>query len=109
MNELRQNRFTSDKYVALTEADFASNTALLQFVRDERRRELCFEETHRWNDLRRYGCPRIEHKFYATKDAEPATYVLEAGDKNYTLALPKSETEYNTQIEIYERRNIQGE
>lgn len=109
LNELRQNRFTSDKYVALTEADFASNTALLQFVRDERRRELCFEETHRWNDLRRYGCPRIEHKFYATKDAEPATYVLEAGDKNYTLALPKSETEYNTQIEIYDRRNIEAE
>ena len=109
LNELRQNRFTSDKYVALTEADFASITALLQFVRDERRRELCFEETHRWNDLRRYGCPRIEHKFYATKDAEPATYVLEAGDKNYTLALPKSETEYNTQIEIYDRRNIEAE
>ena len=96
-------------YVALSEADFASNTDLLQFVRDERRRELCFEETHRWNDLRRYGCPRIEHQFYATKDAVPVTYVLEAGDKNYTLALPKSETEYNTQIEIYERRNIDAE
>ena len=109
LNELRQNRFTGDKYVALTEADFAGNTELLQFVRDERRRELCFEETHRWNDLRRYGCPRIEHQFYATKDAVPVTYVLEAGDKNYTLALPKSETEYNTQIEIYERRNIEAE
>ena len=98
-----------DEIYSWTEADFANNTALLQFVRDERRRELCFEETHRWNDLRRYGCPRIEHKFYATKDAEPATYVLEAGDKNYTLALPKSETEYNTQIEIYDRRNIEAE
>jgi len=109
LNELRQNRFTSDKYVALTGADFASNADLLQFVRDERRRELCFEETHRWNDLRRYGCPRIEHQFYATKDAVPVKYVLEAGDKNYTLALPKCETEYNTQIEIYERRNIDAE
>lgn len=109
LNELRQNRFTGDKYVALTEADFAGNTELLQFVRDERRRELCFEETHRWNDLRRYGCPRIEHQFYATKDAVPVKYVLEAGDKNYTLALPKSEIEYNTQIEIYERRNIEAE
>ena len=109
MNELRKSRFASDKYVALTGADFASNADLLQFVRDERRRELCFEETHRWNDLRRYGCPRIEHKFYASSTSAPETYVLEAGDKNYTLALPKSETEYNTQIEIYERRNIEAE
>lgn len=109
LNELRKNRFTSDKYVALTDADFASNAELLQFVRDERRRELCFEETHRWNDLRRYGCPRIEHQFYATSTSVPTTFVLEAGDKNYTLALSKSETEYNTQIEVYERRNIEAE
>lgn len=109
LNELRENRFTADSYVALSKADFASQAALLQFVRDERRRELCFEETHRWNDLRRYGCPRIEHKFYATSTAVPTTFVLEEGDKNYTLALPKSETDYNTQIEIYERRVIEAE
>ena len=109
LNELRQNRFTDDKYVALTEADFAGNAELLQFVRDERRRELCFEETHRWNDLRRYGCPRIEHTYYATGTSTPETYVLEAGDKNYTLALPKSEIEYNTQIEIHDRRVIEAE
>ena len=109
LNELRQNRFTDDKYVALTEADFAGNAELLQFVRDERRRELCFEETHRWNDLRRYGCPQIEHTYYATGTSTPETYVLEAGDKNYTLALPKSEIEYNTQIEIHDRRVIEAE
>ena len=109
LNELRENRIAAGNYVALTSADFASQAALLQFVRDERRRELCFEETHRWNDLRRYGCPRIEHQFYATSESVPTTYVLEAGDKNYTLALPKSETEYNTQIELYERRVIEGE
>ena len=109
LNELRENRIAAGNYVALTSADFASQAVLLQFVRDERRRELCFEETHRWNDLRRYGCPRIEHQFYATSESVPVTYVLEAGDKNYTLALPKSETEYNTQIELYERRVIEGE
>ena len=44
-------------YKELTFADFATTADLLQFVRDERRRELCFEEIHRWADLRRYGCP----------------------------------------------------
>lgn len=109
LNTLRQNRLVADAYVELAEGDFASTAELLQFVRDERRRELCFEETHRWNDLRRYGMPRLEHTFYASKGAAPSVYVLEAGDKNYTLALPASETTYNTKIELYERRVINAQ
>lgn len=106
LNTLRQNRFTAEKYRALTLADFDSTADLLTFVRDERRRELCFEETHRWNDLRRYGMPRIEHTYYSDGSAAPEVFVLEEGDRNYTLALPKYETSYNTQIEIYDRRVI---
>ena len=109
LNTLRQNRFTADKFRMLSSRDFATNKDLLQFVRDERRRELCFEETHRWNDLRRYGMPRITHTYYASSSSAPEKYVLEVEDKNYTLALPKIETSYNTQIEIYDRRVIDAQ
>ena len=64
---------------------------------------------HRWFDLRREGMPRIVHKYRSAPNAAEETYVLEQGDKNYTLALPKSETNYNTKIEKYERRDINAQ
>lgn len=106
LNLLRKNRFTPETYKELTLADFATNAELLQFVRDERRRELCFEEIHRWADLRRYGCPSLKHVYYASRNASPEVYVLEQGDQNYTLELPKSELDYNTVIESANRRAI---
>ena len=109
LNLLRKNRFTSETYKDLTAAEFNTTDALLQFVRDERRRELCFEETHRWNDLRRYGMPRIEHTYYASKNSAPEVYVLEEGDKNYTLELPKAELEYNQAVERINRRVISAQ
>lgn len=109
LNQLRQSRFASDKYVEKTTADFATADDLLKFTRQERRRELCFDEMHRWCDLRREGMPRIVHKFRSAPNAPEETYVLEQGDKNYTLALPKSETSYNTQIEVYNRRDINAQ
>ena len=106
LNLLRKNRFTPETYKELTLVDFATTADLLQFVRDERRRELCFEEIHRWADLRRYGCPSLKHVFYASKNSSPEVYVLEQGDQNYTLELPKSELDYNTVIESANRRAI---
>lgn len=106
LNLLRKNRFTPETYKELTLADFATNAELLKFVRDERRRELCFEEIHRWADLRRYGCPSLKHVYYASRNASPEVYVLEQGDQNYTLELPKSELDYNTVIESANRRAI---
>lgn len=106
LNELRKARFAADAYVAKTAADFATTSELLTFVRDERRRELCFDESHRWWDLRREGCPRLVHKFKSSDVAPWETYVLEQGDANYTLALPYSETDTNSAIEKYERRVI---
>ena len=48
---------------------------LVSFIRDERRRELCFEN-HRWFDLRRYGMEEIKHTWYDTS-GEPIEYILE--------------------------------
>lgn len=109
LNELRKSRFTADTYVEKTAADFASADDLLKFTWQERRRELCFDEMHRWFDLRREGMPRLVHKYRSAPNAAEETYVLEQGDKNYTLALPKSETNYNTKIEKYERRDINAQ
>lgn len=109
LNELRKTRFTTDTYQAKTEADFASTDELLEFARAERRRELCFDETHRWWDLRRYGMPEIVHNFTESSNIAMETYVLRAGSPNYVLALPKSETDYNKEIEIYDRETINPE
>lgn len=92
---LRMNRLKEYKDLPAT-----SRGEVIDNVRAERRRELCFEY-HRWFDLRRWGCPRIEHTF--TRDIKkPETverYVLEENDKAYTLPLPHSVVESDPQIE----------
>ena len=50
VQQLRKNRFKPEDLTAITE----TGEALVNFIRDERRRELCFE-MHRWSDLRRYS------------------------------------------------------
>lgn len=76
-------------------------------VRNERRKELCFEG-HRWFDLRRYAvCKKapfhknIDH-VYARYDVDhrnvfinAEVYRLEKGDPAYTFAIPKSVLEFD--------------
>lgn len=76
-------------------------------VRNERRKELCFEG-HRWFDLRRYAvCKKapfrkvIEH-VYTRYDVDhrnvfmnAEVYRLEEGDPAYTFAIPKSVIEFD--------------
>ncbi|MCD8185960.1 MAG: RagB/SusD family nutrient uptake outer membrane protein [Rikenellaceae bacterium] len=81
LNELRRHRFT--EYTALTA--FPSAEVLIEFVRQERRRELCWE-SHRWFDLRRYGMPEITH--YWAQIGGYYRYTLTAEDPMYTLPLP---------------------
>lgn len=73
-----------------------------KIIREERRRELAFEEM-RWLDIRRYGITGIVHK-YTSKSDESAGDKFVLGDKAmFVLPLPKSETERNTAIEIFAR------
>jgi hypothetical protein len=87
LNQLRRNRI--DHYTDLTASDFKSTEELRSFIFDERRRELCFEELHRWWDLRRDGKPEIVH-VWADKH-----YKLNQGDPNYTLSFPSAERTYD--------------
>ncbi|ERJ58838.1 RagB/SusD family nutrient uptake outer membrane protein [Sphingobacterium paucimobilis] len=100
LNELRRHRITN--YVNLTEGDFQSNEALLKMVWEERRRELCFEECHRWWDLRRQGMPELKHVMYY-KGGNTETYRLKKGDANYTLEIPRAERDYNPTIQLNNR------
>jgi tetratricopeptide (TPR) repeat protein len=58
LNYLRRHRY-ADGYANLLLSDIPD---LAAFCRDERRRELSFEE-HRWFDLRRQGMPAIKHVY----------------------------------------------
>lgn len=87
LNQLRNNRIEDN--ASLTVDDFSGNGSLVKFIWEERRRELCFEEFHRWWDLRRTGQPVIEHTLLGE------TYELKEKDPAYILNFPKEEREFN--------------
>ena len=70
------------------EIDDRTSDRLVNSVRNERRRELCFED-HRWFDLRRWGMPEIKHLWKGdNSDATVTTYTLRKNDPMYTLQIP---------------------
>lgn len=108
LNELRIKKMTQESYVAKTIGDFDSVEELVDFIWEERRRELCFEEAMRFWDLRRQGMPEITHMVYRT-DGTSQSYVLEAGSPNYLLQIPAAETDYNSAIKNNDRDIIVGQ
>jgi hypothetical protein len=92
LNSLRQKRFDPAVYTPLDEAGF-SVESLTDFVWDERRRELCFEELHRWWDLRRI--PTAKQKPIVHQWTNNRSYTLHPGDDAYVLNFPQEELNYN--------------
>jgi hypothetical protein len=90
LNELRANRFDPALHVALTAGDFPTDQDLVEYIWLERRRELCFEELHRWWDLRRTNQPEIVHQWRGG-----VTYTLQEEDDAYVLQFPRAELDYN--------------
>ena len=88
LNFLREQRYDT-RNVAYQPVDISDGQQLLEFCRNERRRELSFEE-HRWFDLRRYGMPEIRHTFQGFANQVPVEYVLSKGSKRYVLPIPQS-------------------
>lgn len=103
LNQLRVNRIKN--YQNLQISDFPTQQDLVQFIWDERRRELCFEEAMRFWDLRRQGMPELVHKYYGDESSFE-TYVLKKGSPNYVLSIPRSETGNNYLITSNEREVI---
>lgn len=95
LNTLRKARFDAVSFVAVN----LTGKALIDFVRDERRRELCFEG-HRWFDLKRYAVnndypyrPTITHTYSQIDYGSPvfvkAILTLLPGDPAYLIPIPK--------------------
>jgi len=82
------NAFRKTRVIGYTDVNL-SGQALLDEIRLERRKELCFEG-HRWFDLRRQGMPEIKHTYKAEKGGAVYEYVLQQGDPMYTLPFPNS-------------------
>ena len=105
LTKLRQRRIDGDATVSL------SGGQLMEFLRDERQRELCFEG-HRWFDLRRYQVDvkhpyskAIVHSYtwYVTVDYDniadrTSYYRLEPNDDAYTLDIPKNTKDFQSTI-----------
>lgn len=112
LNTLRQHRWSLTDYepVSLTGKE------LVEEIRNERYRELCFEG-HRWYDLRRYSvCDRYPlektlrntYSLYRTDSwqevlQQTLVYELKPGDAAYTLPIPKEVLQFDNQIQNNER------
>ncbi|ASZ09641.1 RagB/SusD family nutrient uptake outer membrane protein [Chitinophaga pendula] len=84
LNNLRRSRI-----VGYNDVSIADKAALLLAVREERRKEFCFEN-FRWFDLRRYGMPAITHRYQHELGAPILQYKLGEKDPIYTLPFPSS-------------------
>lgn len=105
MEDLLATRYSRSSDVSVPDGE----AELVPFIWKERRKELCFEEHHRWFDLRRMGkeAPEIVHAFTITDEAGTAYgtqyYTLFPDDLNYTLPIPLAERENNPLIQNNER------
>jgi hypothetical protein len=93
LDALRVKRFAASDFEALNISDAEE---LIEFVREERRRELCFED-HRWYDLRRWGMKEIKHVWYTDANTK-STFTLTQGDKGYTVPIPDEAMDLNAAL-----------
>lgn len=89
INDLREKRISADKYVP----ENLSGESLLDLIRAERRKELCFEG-HRWFDLRRNGMPEFS-RAWKENGVSIKECVMEKEDAAYTLPIPQEVMERN--------------
>lgn len=97
LNYLRSCRYDT-RNVEYTPVNFSNGEDLLNFYKDERRRELCAEDNHRWFDLRRYGMPELKHVFFINP-GEEQVYVLEKNSSRYALPIPLLVRKANPNLE----------
>lgn len=104
LNALRSTRYKSGTYVDLVPSDFASVKEAVQFVIDERRREMPY--TMRWYDIKRINSDpaalldqiTITRNFYEFDGVDvdvtiDRTYTLAPGDKRFAFPIPKIDIE----------------
>lgn len=93
LTTLREKRYNpqEDFEVYITDQE-----ELIEFVKQERRRELCFEG-HRWFDLRRWGMPEIKHIWHDDENTS-FEYTLKEKDLMYTVPIPEEALQENNKL-----------
>lgn len=105
IEDLRVKRVKEGTYVPL---DKRAGEKLVELIRDERRRELCFEG-HRWFDLRRYAVhsrypyskPIIHDQYFYNNTTWQLEYLGSyrlneyASEPAYVIPIPRSVIEFN--------------
>ena len=89
MNALLEKRYDKGNIPSFSGL---SGDNLIAKIREERRKELCYEG-QRWFDLRRYGMPSIQHKW------EGKIYTLTKNDPSYVLPIPPNVLQRNLLLE----------
>lgn len=87
LESLRIKRFNSNsgnEYKVPSGSE--TGTALYNFIKSERRREMCFEGL-RWYDLRRWGMESFSRE-WKEEGVVVATFTMEKNDPAYTLPIP---------------------
>lgn len=85
LNYLRRSRFDT-RTVAYTPIAITDGAELFKFCQDERRRELCLEDGHRWVDIKRWGLS-VTHSFISS-DGSATQHTLPANSPLYALPIP---------------------
>lgn len=96
LNYLREHRYDT-RSKAYEPVDIQDGAKLLDFYKEERRRELCGEGNHRWFDLRRYGMPELEHVYFL-KAGEEQKFTLQANSPRYVLPIPQQVLDNNREL-----------
>ena len=89
MNTLLEKRYTPETYTTISGL---TGESLVNMIRAERRKELCYEG-QRWFDLRRYGMPSFTHTW------NNVTYTLTENDRSYTMPLSQQIMDKNKKLE----------
>lgn len=95
LNYLRSNRYDT-RNTAYVPVNITDAQALFTFYQEERRRELCFEDGHRWQDIKRWGIP-VTHVFIGA-DGVSTTYTLPANSPLYALPIPYTALNNNNEL-----------
>lgn len=89
LKQLMRTRYRTTRYDRnAAEVDALNQADLINYIYDERARELAFEG-HRWFDLRRTTQPQI------VKTYNNNSYTLQQNDRRYTLRIPTEAIEAN--------------